>query len=84
MPLPTTSSSIYQAKWSCTYLCGRVGLQSNLSCMSNRQPVINVIKQCGLKEAYDKLVGTKRKCTNKLVEAKLGHKITQGNTEDSP
>jgi hypothetical protein len=43
----------------------------------------NAIKQWGLKEAYNKLVGIKKECASKLEEGMLCLEISQSDFEDS-
>jgi len=46
------------------------------------QQAINVIKQKGLKDTYEKLVGTEKECASKLKEALLGLEISQGEIKE--
>jgi hypothetical protein len=46
------------------------------------QQAINAIKQKGLKETYEKIVGTKKECTSKLEQARLSLEISQGKIKE--
>lgn len=53
------------------------GILSSFLCTSNKPENQQAIKQEGLKEAYEKLVVTKKECLNNLEEAWLSLEISQ-------
>jgi hypothetical protein len=76
--LPAQSSSLYQARWRVSVWTGGTPEQF----IMHIQQASNAIKHKGLKEAYKKLVVTKKECTGKLEEAHLSLEISQSKVKE--